>query len=117
MLDATTVKQPGTTESLWRLHYSVRLPSLASDLFRLTATKAVGTGEFFRQFSGEEDDYLLDHCGFSTARRLLDVERRAGEHCVAALTPVGPRAIRPAGEGQRSSSRRDDWLVAGPGGR
>ena len=37
-LDATTVKEPGQTGSLWRVHYSVRLPSLACDFFRLTET-------------------------------------------------------------------------------
>ena len=37
--DATTVKEPGQTRSLWRLHYSVRLPSLACDFFKLTATR------------------------------------------------------------------------------
>ena len=43
-LDATTVKEPGKTGSLWRVHYSVRLPSLACDFFRLTATKGTGHG-------------------------------------------------------------------------
>ena len=32
-IDATAVKEPGKTGSLWRVHYSVRLPSLACDLF------------------------------------------------------------------------------------
>ena len=42
--DATTVKEPGKTGSLWRLHYSVRLPSLACDYFKLTETEGRGTG-------------------------------------------------------------------------
>lgn len=37
-VDATTVKEPGQTGSLWRIHYSARLPSLACDFFKLTAT-------------------------------------------------------------------------------
>ena len=45
VFDATTVKEPGRTGSLWRLHYSVRLPSLACDFFKLTATEGRGTGE------------------------------------------------------------------------
>ena len=49
-LDATTVKEPGKTGSLWRVHYSVRLPSLACDFFRLTTTEGTGTGESFIQF-------------------------------------------------------------------
>ena len=43
-LDATTVKEPGKTGSLWFVHYSVRLPSLACEFSRLTETFEVGTG-------------------------------------------------------------------------
>ena len=48
VFDATTVKEPGKTGSLWRLHYSVRLPSLACDHFKLTETTGPGTGESFK---------------------------------------------------------------------
>ncbi len=34
-VDATTVKEPGPSGSLWRLHYSVGLPSLTCDFFKL----------------------------------------------------------------------------------
>ena len=47
--DATTVNEPGKAGSLWRTHYSVSLPSLACDFFKLTATEGPGTGELFRQ--------------------------------------------------------------------
>ena len=36
--DATTVQEPGKTGALWRIHYSVRLPSLVCDFFKLTET-------------------------------------------------------------------------------
>ncbi|MDE0626458.1 MAG: IS4 family transposase [Bryobacterales bacterium] len=81
-LDATTVKEPGRTGSLWRLHYSVRLPSLACDFFRLTATKGVGMGESFRQFPVQEGDYLLAGRGYSTAKGLLHVECAGGRATV-----------------------------------
>ena len=41
----TTVKEPGKTGALWRIHWSVCLPSLACDFFRLTPTEGPGTGE------------------------------------------------------------------------
>lgn len=66
-IDATTVKEPGKSGSLWRLHYSVRLPSLACDFFRLTGTRGRGTGESLRQFPIREGDYLLADRGYSTA--------------------------------------------------
>ena len=77
-LDATTVKEPGKTGSLWRVHYSVRLPSLACDFFRLTATKGTGTGESFMQFPIKAGDYLLADRGYSTAPGLRHVVQAGG---------------------------------------
>ena len=77
-LDATTVKEPGKTGSLWRVHYSVRLPSLACDFFRLTETEGVGTGESFVQFPIAAGDYLLADRGYATARGLRHVGQAGG---------------------------------------
>ena len=71
-LDATLVKEPGRG-SLWRIHYSVRLPSLACDFFRLTGTEGAGTGESFRQFPFGAGDYVLADRGYSTAAGLRHV--------------------------------------------
>jgi len=67
LFDATNVKEPGKTGSLWRIHYSVRLPSLTCDFFKLTATKGQGTGESFFQFSIKKGDYIIADRGYSTA--------------------------------------------------
>jgi len=67
LFDATTVKEPGPTGSLWRVHYSVRLPSLACDFFRLTESKGKGTGESFFQYSIRKGDYIIADRGYSTA--------------------------------------------------
>lgn len=64
--DATTIKEPGKTGSLWRLHYSVCLPSLNCDFFKLTETKGVGTGESLKQFPISKGDYILADRGYST---------------------------------------------------
>ena len=85
-----TVKEPGRTGSLWRLHYSVRLPSLACDFFRLTATRGVGTGESFRQFPVQAGEYLLAGRGYSTPRGLLHVERAGGLATVRVSTSSLP---------------------------
>ena len=77
-LDATTVKEPGQTGSLWRVHYSVRLPSLSCDFFRLTATEGVGTGESFKQFPVAAGDHLLADRGYSTAPGLRHVVQAGG---------------------------------------
>lgn len=65
--DATTVKEPGKTGSLWRIHYSVSLPSLSCDFFKLTETEGVRTGESFSQFAIQEGDYIVADRGYSTA--------------------------------------------------
>ena len=66
--DATTVKEPGKTGSLWRIHYSVCLPSLTCDFFKLTETEGQGRGESFTQFPIQANDYILADRGYSTAK-------------------------------------------------
>lgn len=73
--DATTVKEPGKTGSLWRVHYSVRLPSLTCDFFKITRTEGRGTGESFSQFPISPNDYILADRGYSTASGLEHVVR------------------------------------------
>jgi len=67
LFDATNVKEPGKTGTLWRIHYSVNVPSLKCDYFKLTATKGEGTGESFFQYSIKRGDYIIADRGYSTA--------------------------------------------------
>jgi len=67
LFDATNVKEPGKTGSLWRIHYSVQLPSLTCDFFKVTTTKGKGTGESFFQYSIKKGDYIIADRGYSTA--------------------------------------------------
>ena len=66
LFDATTVKETGKTGSLWRIHYSLTLPTLSCDFFKLTETKGQGTGESFFQFSIKKGDYIIADGGYST---------------------------------------------------
>jgi hypothetical protein len=66
-LDGTLVKEPGRSGSLWRIHYSVRIPSLVCDHFELTATKGVGTGERLGRFAASAGDLVLADRGFCRA--------------------------------------------------
>ena len=77
--DATTVKEPGVTGSLWRIHYSVSLPSLSCDFFKLTETEGMGTGESFKQFPIQNNDYILADRGYSTASGVSHVVEK-GAH-------------------------------------
>ena len=84
--DATTVKEPGKSGSLWRIHYSVRLPSLACDYFKLTETEGSGTGESLQQFPIREGDYLLADRGYSTASGIGYVAQGGGRVTVRVNT-------------------------------
>lgn len=118
-VDATTVKEPGRTGSRWRLHYSVRLPSLACDFFQLTATQGAGTGESFRQFPVQPGDCLLADRGYSTTKGLLHVERAGGRATVRVnaspppfLTPENGRFdLLAAVKGLRCAGKVVSWPV------
>lgn len=78
IFDATTVKEPGATGSLWRIHYSVRLPSLLCDFFKITGTEGKGTGESFRQFPVQKGDHIIADRGYSNALGIQFVDSRQG---------------------------------------
>ena len=85
-VDATTVKEPGKTGSLWRVHYSMRLPSLVCDHFVVTGTEGVGTGESFRRFPVAAGDHLIGDRGYSTASGIAHVAASGGRVMVRANT-------------------------------
>ena len=85
-IDATTVKEPGKTGSLWRVHYSVRLPSLVCDHFLVTETKGAGTGESFRQFPVTRGDYLIGDRGYAKASGIAHVVGSGGHVMVRVNT-------------------------------
>ena len=89
-IDATTVKEPGKTGSLWRVHYSVCLPSLACDFFKLTETQGAGTGESFVHFPIRAGDYLLADRGYSTAAGIRYVADTGGRITVRVNTRALP---------------------------
>ncbi len=76
--DATHISEPGPTGSLWRLHYSITLPALGCDFFKLTATKGKGTGESFQQFPIDRDDYILADRGYATYSGMRHIHASGG---------------------------------------
>ena len=67
LFDATTVKEPGKTGSLWRIHYSIRAPSLACDFLQVTETKGKGTGESLTRFPIRAGDHVIADRGYAKA--------------------------------------------------
>lgn len=75
LVDATTVKEPGQTGSLWRIHYSLQLPSLRCDFFKVTANQGEGTGEGLWQIPVQRGEYLLADRGYSNNLGMVSVAR------------------------------------------
>ena len=92
--DATTAKEPGKTGALWRPRYSVRLPSLACDFFKLTPTEGWGTGEAFAQFPIGDGDFVLAGRAYSTAAGLHHVVSAGGHVIVRVNTGSLPLRTR-----------------------
>lgn len=65
-VDGTLVKEPGRRGSLWRIHYSLRIPSLVCDHLELTPTNGRGVGETLTRFAASQRDLVLADRGFCT---------------------------------------------------
>ena len=105
-VNATTVEEPGPRGPVWRVHYSLCLPSLACDFIKLTGTAGPGTEKSLAQFPIRAGDHVLADRDYSTAGNIRHV------------VDVGGRLIVPVKTGSRI--RRSDpglpWLCT-PGGR
>jgi len=88
LFDATIVKEPGKTGSMWRLHYSVQIPTLACDFFRVTATKGQGSGESFFQYPIKKGDYIIADRGYSTVSGVHHVASRKAYVIVRVNTSI-----------------------------
>jgi Transposase DDE domain len=62
-VDATSISEPGSTGTDWRIHYSINLANLQCDFFMLTD---VGGGETWRRFPIARGDIMLGDRGYST---------------------------------------------------
>lgn len=91
LFDATNVREPGKTGSLWRIHYSMRLPSLTCDFFKLTSTKGKGTGESFFQYSIKKDDYIIADRAYATPSGICHVASKQAYVLVRVNTKSLPR--------------------------
>lgn len=63
IVDATTVSEPGSTGTDWRVHYAVNLASLQCDFFELTR---VGGGETLRRIPVRAGDIMMGDRIYST---------------------------------------------------
>lgn len=124
LFDATNVKEPGKTGSLWRIHYSVQLPSLLCDFFKLTPTKGKGAGESFFQYAIKKNDYIIADRGYSTAAGIHHVVSKKAYALVRVntLLPIVGLDHKPFGLLEKVQSIKKagaikSWDVLIPGGK
>jgi hypothetical protein len=65
IFDATDIQEPGSTGTDWRIHYSVRLPSLCCDFFEITDGRGA---ESLRRLPVEKGDIALVDRGYNDRR-------------------------------------------------
>jgi hypothetical protein len=82
LVDATTVKEPGKTGGQWRIHYSMRLPSLECDHFDLTAVEGADTGEKLGRFQFHAGEVVLADAGYSHVAGITAVVDQRADVCV-----------------------------------
>jgi hypothetical protein len=75
-VDATTVCEPGSTGTDWRLHYSINLTNLQCDFFELTD---VHGGETWRRVPVEAGDVLLGDRIYSNPAGVAHVLQAGGD--------------------------------------
>jgi hypothetical protein len=82
VVDATVVREPGKTGGQWRIHYSLRLPSLECDHFELTPVQGPHNGERLGRFDFQAGELVLADAGYSHAPGIAAVAGRGGYVCV-----------------------------------
>lgn len=82
LVDATVVREPGKTGGQWRIHYSMRLPSLECDQFDLTPVQGKNTGERLGRFALQAGELVLADAGYSNPPGIAAVVGQGADVCV-----------------------------------
>lgn len=82
LVDATVVREPGRTGGQWRIHYSMRLPSLECDHFELTPVQGKNTGERLGRFVVQAGELVLADAGYSNPPGVAAVVGQGADVCV-----------------------------------
>jgi hypothetical protein len=75
LVDGSSISEPGSTGSDWRLHYSINLATLRCDTFKITNPRI---GEDFQRYPVEPGDLLLGDRGYCKRRGISHVLENGG---------------------------------------
>ena len=70
VIDATTVQEPGSTGTDYRIHFSIRLPEMTCDHYEITDAHG---GEHLGKFKFQKDEIVLADRGYSHANGMVPV--------------------------------------------
>jgi hypothetical protein len=76
LIDGSTIQEPGSTGSTWRIHYSIGLPSLQCDEVYVTG---IDEGESFGRFGVEPGDLFIGDRNFGRRADVQHVIQRGGQ--------------------------------------
>jgi len=112
LIDASLVSEPGKTGSQWRVHYSLRWPSLECDYFKLTPVEGPGHGETLYQFTFAPGDFVLADRGYCHAEAIGQAVRQ-GAFITVRLNPQSMVLQTPGGDPCRLVNKLRSLKVAG----
>lgn len=87
VVDATTIREPGSTGTDWRVHYSLKLPSLECDFFEVTDPSG---GETYMRLPVQPGDVILGDRGYSHRAGVAHVVEGGGDVIVRLNTGAFP---------------------------
>jgi hypothetical protein len=82
LIDGTLVREPGKTGGHWRIHYSVRLPSLECDHCEVTPARGKNTGEKLGRFVFHAGELVLADAGYCHPLGVAAVVQAQADLCV-----------------------------------
>ena len=76
LVDGSSISEPGSTGTDWRIHYCFLLNSLHCDSFRITSPKV---GETFQRYEVAKDDLMVGDRGYCKRNGIMHVIKNKGQ--------------------------------------
>lgn len=95
LVDSSTISEPGSTGSDWRLHYCVQLHNLRCDTFLITSPRI---GEDFQRYPVAQDDLIIGDRGYCKRKGITYVLKQGGHVLVRFHSSNLPLFTRQGGE-------------------
>jgi hypothetical protein len=92
IIDGSTIQEPGSTGSTWRLHYSILLPTLQCNEVHITSPKV---GESFKRYLVRPGDLFLGDRGYAHREAIFYVLQNGGQVLVRTNLTNIPFVVTP----------------------